>query len=153
MGWGIVAALIVAAIVWWRKAAKDRDMRQLEAHNEAVTLREADYSPGWRTTSAQTPSGVSITLTSSVREYDANKYRFDGLARPEWQIEYADEDGVVTERQVYVDRWWDRGGVTYYDCWCYLRDQRRTFRSDRVLGVRNLDTNRKVKSIHGYLMR
>ncbi|TFE95280.1 hypothetical protein B5M44_21865 [Shinella sumterensis] len=97
--------------------------------------------------------GLVVQTSISAREYDPNAYRFDDIARPEYRITYADEDGVVTTRDIYVHTWRQRAAVIYYDCWCYLRDERRTFRSDRILETVNLQTNRKIRDISQHRMR
>lgn len=88
-----------------------------------------------------------LSRLTSIREYDRNAYRFDGSAFPQYRITYADEDGVVTEREIYVDNWHKRGAVTYYFCWCFERDDRRTFRSDRIIETINVQTGRRIKDI------
>lgn len=99
------------------------------------------------------PAQVTLSLSMETRAYDPAKNRFDGLAYPEFHIVYADEDGVVTDRDIFVHDWRKKGQVTYYDCWCYLRDQRRMFRSDRMLEITNLSTKRKIKDISAYRTR
>ncbi|WP_029074402.1 WYL domain-containing protein [Kaistia adipata] len=96
---------------------------------------------------------LRIVTEASMREYNPHAYRFDGLAYPEFRITYADEDGVVTEREIYVDGWRKRGAVTYYFCWCFERDDRRTFRSDRILEIVNVQTGRQIKDIVAYRTR
>ncbi len=108
-------------------------------------------STDWKTTKDY--GGYSIEVSGSIREYDRNAYRFDGLAFPQYRITYADEDGVVTEREIYVDNWRKRGAVTYYFCWCFERDAQRTFRSDRILETVNVQTGRRIKDISAYIMR
>jgi len=101
----------------------------------------------------QGDQGAQIILSTSTRPYDRNAHRFDGLAFPQYKITYVDEDGVVTEREIYVDTWRERGSITYYTCWCFLRDERRTFRSDRILKTINVQTGRQIKDIASYLLR
>lgn len=72
---------------------------------------------------------------------------------PEYRIEYADADGVVTTRDIAVEYWHKRGSITVYTCWCFLRNERRTFRSDRILSVVNLETNRTIKDISAHQQR
>lgn len=99
-------------------------------------------------------AGIYIIETSTeTREYDINSYRYDGLARPQYKITYADEDGVVTDREIYIHNFYKRGGVAYFQCWCFLRDEKRTFRSDRILDTVNLSTNRRIKDLYAYIMR
>lgn len=110
----------------------------------------------WRTVSqSETPleGGLSVSVGAYTREYDPDKYRYDGLADPEFRIKYRDEDGSITTRDIYVHRWRRSGGVIRYECWCFLRDEKRTFRSDRMLEIVNLYTNRKIKDIAAYRER
>lgn len=102
---------------------------------------------------AQPRSGISYSTAASLRSYDPSAYRFDGIARRQFRIEYADVDGVVTERDIFVHNWKDQGSYQLLDCWCYLRDERRSFRTDRMLSIVNLATNRPIKDIVRYLSR
>ncbi|MEW6257438.1 MAG: WYL domain-containing protein [Pseudomonadota bacterium] len=96
---------------------------------------------------------LSLTVHAETLTYDPSKYRFDGVARPEFNITYLDNDGTQSNRDIYV-HWWDtRNGIHYLDCWCYLRDERRTFRSDRIISAKNLDTNRKIRDIVAFRLR
>lgn len=97
--------------------------------------------------------GFTVETSISTRTYNRDAYRFDGTATPQYAITYADEDGVITDREIYVDAWRKRDGVIYYYCWCFLRDERRTFRSDRILETTNLRTGRRIRDISTYIMR
>lgn len=121
-----------------------------------TSKNKSDSSSGWNTVSySERPigGGLSVSVGAYTREYDHNKYRFDGTAHPQFRIKYIDEDGSTTTREIYVDRWRKSSGVTRYECWCFLRDEKRTFRSDRMLEIVNLDTNRKIKDISTYRAR
>ena len=96
---------------------------------------------------------LSIIIEASTKPYDRNAYRFDGNAFPEFEIEYVDADGVVTNREIYVENYYQADNCIYYRCWCFLRDERRSFRSDRILKVKNISTGRKIKDIAAYLSR
>lgn len=111
------------------------------------------YWLGRRSRKETAADGAVVQISTSVTSHDPTKYRFDGIARPEFRIEYADDDGVVTTRDIYVYRYRENQDVWNLDCWCYLRDDRRTFRSDRILSAINLDTNRKIQDIVRYLQR
>lgn len=111
------------------------------------------YWLGRRRRTETAADGAVVQFSTSVTSHDPTKYRFDGIARPEFRIEYSDDDGVVTTRDIYVYRYRENQGVWNLDCWCYLRDDRRTFRSDRILSAVNLDTNRRIRDIVRYLTR
>lgn len=121
----------------------------------AAIFFAAGYFFGFRrrTNGTGDSHGPKILLSSSIRPYDRNAYRFDGLAFPQYKITYADDDGVITERDIYVDTWRESGAVIYYTCWCFLRDERRTFRSDRILKTVNAQTGRQIKDISAYILR
>lgn len=134
MEWVAIAAVVIA-IWYWRRKRKTRQ-------NPHIV---------WRNT--HDFGGYTIETSATLREIDPNAYRFDNTAFPQYRITYADEDGVVTDREIYVDNWYKRGGITYYKCWCFLRDERRTFRSDRILDTINVQTGRRIKDISAYVMR
>ena len=98
-------------------------------------------------------SGYTVETSASLRSFDPEAYRFDGIAEPEFRIEYASGDGSVSIRDIFVYDHRVSGAVTHYDCWCFLRDERRRFRSDRMLSIINLRTNRRVADIAAYLTR
>lgn len=116
---------------------------------------EVHHGPGGSLTdpTPERQRSMSISTSMSVRPYDPDKPLFDGLAYRQFRIEYADEDGVVTERDIYVDRIRDRSDFYMMDCWCFRRNEKRTFRSDRVISARNVDTNRKLKDIRAFMNR
>ncbi|MBX3597322.1 MAG: hypothetical protein KF874_07105 [Rhizobiaceae bacterium] len=68
-------------------------------------------------------------------------------------IEYSDENGEVTEREIrpisiHLIR---ESYIVYIKSLCYLRREMRTFRSDRILSARNLKTNRSIIDLGQYL--
>lgn len=149
---GIVLLLVG---VWWgrgqlrRKLAKQPPTQSAIANT--VVMPDRPYKKVWE--SRRDIGGVTVATSAQTRIYDPDAYRFDGSAHPQFRISYADEDGVVTERDIYVDRWHKKGNITYYNCWCFLRDEKRTFRSDRILDTINIDTNRRIKDISAYMAR
>ncbi len=98
-------------------------------------------------------SAPEVVFSTSVRKIDENAYRFDGIARPEFRIRYKDEGGEITERDVYVYRYAKRQNVTHFVCWCFLRDEQRVFRADRIEHIRNLATGREIRDLEKYLER
>ena len=133
---------LLAAYIGFMLLLEKRERKKNQPPREASTEQTREL-----------PNGLVIQTSMSTRSYDPNAYRFDGIAYPEYRITYADEDGVVTERDIYVHTWRNRGAIVYYDCWCYLREERRTFRSDRILETVNLQTNRKIRDISQHRMR
>ena len=94
------------------------------------------------------PHDADAMQMLSRREGYARQHR-----RPEFRITYHDEDGVITERDIYVQSHGRKSGHMYYFCWCFLRDEQRTFRGDRIMKTVNLDTHREIKDIAAYLER
>lgn len=72
---------------------------------------------------------------------------------PNYRIEYADENGEATTRDIYVYNTREYGGDIYYDAYCFLRKGERTFREDRMQSVTSLATGRRIKSIRDYERR
>ena len=133
MEWFIAIAIFVG-LFWW-------SARRSSANHFHGRPREPEQS------------GYIFQTSATVREIDPNAYRIDGTAYPQFNITYADEDGVVSKRDIFVDRFYKKGGVTHYRCWCFLRDDLRTFRGDRILETVNLQTGRRIKDIEAYWMR
>lgn len=147
-------ALIALYVIWQalrnrRKPASTR----LPDQEEQVSRRpeKNEMLVGSHDTHSRTNNVVTVQF--STRNDDRNSYRFDGYAVPEYRIEYADADGVVTTRDIYLNTWRSRGNLHYLDCWCFLRDERREFRSDRILSAINLSTNRRIKDIVAHRSR
>jgi len=57
-------------------------------------------------------------------------------------LEYADEDGVITDRRVEITSSKRQFGLTYFRGYCHLRGDERTFRSDRIRSVTLQDGER-----------
>ena len=152
-----VLALVVAVIV--REFIRSERARAAsDAAQDAAAAEDRHLVPAARPAASTAPftrSEIASWFSTSTREYDPNAYRIDGIARPEYRITYVDADGVVTEREIYVDRWFEgsEDGAVYYSCWCFLKDERRTFRQDRIQSTVNLSTGRRIKSIAKHLMR
>ena len=58
-------------------------------------------------------------------------------------IEYADADGVITNRVITPQIIYRENNVLYIRAFCRLRNDLRTFRVDRILAARNLKTNQE----------
>lgn len=72
---------------------------------------------------------------------------FGADVNPQYVISYADADGIVTEREVHVFSASQAKGVISYNCWCFLRGDQRTFRSDRILSIHSIATGREVSAM------
>lgn len=97
----------------------------------------------------EAPRSASPTRTSSVFQ---DHYRFDGKAIPQFHIVYAGDDGARTGRTIYVKGWSRRRGLTYYTSWCFLRDEERVFRSDRIIEA-TLENGRPIPDIAVHLSK
>lgn len=128
--WIVVAAVVLAVWAWSRRSTPE--------------IRVPGRRP--EPTKAAPPPMASVSF--SLRSYDSS----DPVNyTPEFSIEYADADGVVTERQIAIlSRGWKD---ETFKAWCFLRSEQRTFRYDRVLSARNLRTGRSIKSLGDYVRR
>ena len=73
-------------------------------------------------------------------------------SHPYFFIEYADADGVITERKICVLGLRMRGERSLIKAWCHLRYGPRWFRADRILAARDLATGRTVVDLPSYLL-
>jgi hypothetical protein len=97
----------------------------------------------------EAPRFASPNYSSSVLQ---DQYRFGGKAIPQFHIVYAGDDGARTGRTIYVKGWIRRRGLTYYTSWCFLRDEARNFRSDRIIEA-TLENGRPIPDIAAYLSK
>lgn len=84
----------------------------------------------------------------------------DAMNRPigddeRFSIEYADYNGEITERIITPKMIHLMGGRSeiYISALCHLRNEERTFRSDKILSSRNLKTNRIISDLGAYLRK
>lgn len=89
---------------------------------------------------------LSVELSTNVYDASDPRGRF-----PEYHIEYADADGVVTSRDIQIVG--RSGNDDRFRAWCFLRSEERTFRYYRVLMVRNLRTGRQISDLRKYIKR
>lgn len=102
--------------------------------------------------------GVPLRDDGTVPDNPRFKTWEEALNRPitgeeRFLIEYADADGVITEREIrprMIHLKPNRSEVEI-EAWCALRQDYRNFRSDRVLAARNLRTNRPIADLGSYL--
>lgn len=97
------------------------------------------------------PLRLSVSISSRTVDYD--KPLFDGNAYPQFRIEYADVDGVVSVRDIYVHEVREQASFYLLDSWCFMRSDRRRFRSDRIMSARNLRTGRAIKNLPEYIRK
>jgi hypothetical protein len=146
----LIALYVVSLAL--RNRRKPAQARLPDQEKQASSKPEkSEIFAGRHNTHSETKNVVTVQF--NTRSDDRNSYRFDGYAVPEYRIEYADADGVVTTREIYLNTWRSRGSLHYLDCWCFLRDERREFRSDRILSAINLSTNRRIKDIVAHRSR
>jgi hypothetical protein len=68
----------------------------------------------------------------------------------DYDIEYGDVDGVVTNRRIKVLDLEGSGGVVYLRAVCSLRNAERTFRADRILSARSGRTGERFHDPLGH---
>lgn len=120
-----IAGIIVALIIVW-----------------LILRRRTDREP-------QREIGARKTTTER-REWSQTRPITDELR---FWIEYADADGVVTEREirpVAITIRANRPEVTIR-ARCMLRQDDRSFRSERILSARNMATRRPISDLGQYL--
>ena len=152
MGETVLALVTIVAFIFVFNAllsASKRPLRQPAQKDDWPPPR----APDQRDARDSPRLAFQFTVGTETTTYDSDAYRFGGSAYPEYRITYADSDGVVTEREIFVDNWYSRDGVHHLKCWCFLRDEKRQFRSDRILSSVNLSTNRKIKDIVAHKQR
>ena len=68
-------------------------------------------------------------------------------------IEYADKDGVITERAIRPVSFHltPKRKEVYIRAFCERSREERTFRSDRILSAVNLETSKPIRNVGGYL--
>lgn len=131
IGVKIISILIVAVPTWvlwrlfWPKPKRPEEPRPVGGFFDRVETRPVERTaPPPRRESSFAPRGA-------FREY---------------RIEYADYQGVVTERDIYVLAI-DADDPDMIKAWCYDRDDTRSFRSSRVIEATHLPTGRRVKDL------
>lgn len=133
----IILLAIVFALGFWLGRISKRGRRA----NQTVLTETPDPAPNNLTLQAR---------MDLVRPDESDPWQ---RRHPEFRITYHDDDGVVTEREIYIHSYGRRHGRMYYFCWDFLRDDERTFRGDRIMKAINLDTGREIKDIAAYLER
>lgn len=72
---------------------------------------------------------------------------------PRFWIEYSDINGEITEREITPLGLQMKAGrqAIVIRALCHLRNEERSFRSDRILAARNIDTGRPIRDLGQYL--
>ncbi|MGF9691439.1 WYL domain-containing protein [Rhizobium sp. 0TCS1.26] len=121
----------------------------------------------WRRNDRPPPNLHQPWLAKPKPLYDDEESRPDNVRFPTWdeafnrqvtdeirfRIEYADNDGVVSEREITPLSIHLRRGQpdVYITAYCYMRAEERTFRSDRIQFTMNLKTKRVINDLGQYL--
>lgn len=145
-----------------RALANTIQMNVAETERILVAIRDASETAerdGWRPTVEEPWRGRQHNLVSDPDDRPNSAASWEEVYnRPitdqlHFEIEYADEDGVVTERvitpkSIHLVR---HEPWVYIRAACSLRGSERTFKSDRIQRCRNLQTNRPLKDLGQYL--
>jgi len=138
MGWVIFLVIGVAVALlwqWWRQSVPPINVPRVQPQTKSASNDLIEPNS-------------EIKVSISTRSYESPG-PFD--REPEFLIEYADSDGVVTSRQIEIfSRGWKDES---FRAWCFLRSEERTFRFDRVLSARNLRTGRAISDLRNYVRR
>lgn len=67
--------------------------------------------------------------------------------RPLYDIEYVDQDGVITDRRIGVIGYYSEEGAAYIVAYCFLRENQRTFRVDRISKMIDATTGQQVLDV------
>jgi hypothetical protein len=140
--------MFIAAMLWYlggifhtKLEVKYPKFRSRDSKPRKAELYETSFDLGNAVVSAKLtsyPSGQGAPVTFT----------------PMFRIEYADQDGVLTERDIcpikyeHVDR-----RILRVRAWCFLQNDTRSFRTDRVLRVHNIETGRHIQDLGRYLRR
>jgi WYL domain len=133
----LLTITLLALIIWFvvRRRRARRNAEVLRLQEQWIE----DAGKGWnqkpqpfRSTSPEKPASVALPRATNL----AVPVR-DGL---DYEIEYADVDGVVTQRSIQLVAVEGTVGATYIRAFCRLRHAERTFRADRILRARSPST-------------
>lgn len=134
MTWLIVLVLIalVVYVVFFRKSKS----------NEIVIRFETTSSP------------ASEELTDEGLEEEKDNWeRFDFYSarmlpgKGRYRINYEDQRGFKTEREIQVKRVYENGGQYAIDAHCFLRNAHRSFINERIQKAINIDTGEIVENL------
>jgi len=85
-------------------------------------------------------SNEEKTNSFSVTKLDEKSLADEIRISNKLRITYCDSKGVETQREIKVNNVHYFNDICYLDAYCYLRDAPKTFRTDRILDMVNLET-------------
>lgn len=129
--------LIVTAIICVAVAVVFVVLKRRRLSGNDIALSEHDRREMLRTFVPQPP-------TAKPAREDRPMPPRGSLAGEVHEIEYADGDGVVTKRVIRVNSVEDARYFAYLHAYCYLADDVRTFRSDRILSMTDHRTGDRI---------
>ena len=161
MGYAIALAIVlIIALLMLRRfdRTKRQDLPALRTpHTEqpaartiAVPKLEIKY------VERQTPDEINIAWPSKKRIYGdiEEQVEMPAKAYRAFNIQYTDEDGVITERDIYPIRVQSfENGRKVIHAWCYLRSEMRTFKNWSIDATVNLHTGKRIEDLGRYLRR
>lgn len=137
MAWAILLGAICFLLFAWSRSGGRKGNKLSDSHDrQYVSSHSMSEDPEaklsrHRTLSRNRLSPAKATLSRSDDERD-----FD--------IEYADADGVVSTRRIKVIDLEGSAGALYLRSMCSLRQAERTFRADRILSARSAITGERI---------
>lgn len=137
--------LIVTAIICIAVAVVFVVLKRRRLSDNDIALSEHDRRDLLRTFAAARPA------TQPARE-DRPMPPRGTIAGEVYEIEYADGNGVVTNRVIRVHSVEDAGYFAYIHAHCYLADDARTFRSDRILSMTDHRTRERIADPKAYFL-
>jgi|GEM_PF-4975462 len=139
MDWLLIAA-VVLVVAWFvrRRARKTDNPAPNPPFEASVTVREIESKPD---------NPRFATWEEAMNRRVTDRLRF--------AIEYADTDGIVTERVIvpHMIRLTAHEPEVLIEAWCELRREERSFRSERILKTTNLQTDRPLKDLGQWLRK
>ncbi len=122
----IILILIVSIIIYYKKKRKKEKTNQIKTK---VKIEEKDNFEGW--------------FYDEVENYVPINKTFN--------IKYKDGNGNITKREIYINKYGKASFGGFILAHCFLRDENRTFRADRILECIDCETGEYIKDISKYL--
>jgi uncharacterized membrane protein YwzB len=123
----IILILIISVIVYFYK--KKRKKKKVYQIVSRVQNKENDNFEGW--------------FYDEVQNYVPINKTF--------KIKYKDGNGNTTKREIYINKYGKASFGGFILAHCFLRDENRTFRADRVLECIDCETGEYIKDVSKYL--
>lgn len=132
---GVISLTLTLAglYIWWKRSVPPIVIPRIE--------RDHQETPSHNNTHIEARTALQIPTYDNGRPSDRS---------PEFEIEYADADGIVTRRSIEI---LSLGNSGTFQAWCFMRSERRTFLFERILSARNLRTGRQIGNLGNYLRR